>query len=868
MKYISFKKILLSFGLLFSFVAFNSCIDPNSAVTEDTILSSNIELGDIVGTWESSFGEKFVISSTEFKNYYGDSETYTGNNLYIKKISPTSGYIYFKYTKAFCYTHSDFDPNHTVYVYDTDAPDVGKWYAVYYSDLTAHSVKISGASGDSSSFSTIQEAVNGFTVENNYFEYNSECVKTASGSGTITDVSTVVSTGSTTTGSTGETTSGTTGGESGGTTGDTSGGESGGSTGGATGGEVGGTSGESTTGVVTLNESSWTLSSSRIDFPVIDETLYINYMPDGVNTSKWIRVLPKGNTGYEAEIIWSNNVREIGQKADIEFTFNDNNLSIQCSLLEFSNLESYETVTASRFDPSKVPALTTDYLSNFSGNYTLNSTQYTLNIGAKLNINQNVSHYWNANILNTTYDESTKTYDMLLAHSSQNNASGSIDPGITGSEPFISQQGLFWSHLTLTAKPGSQWEIKWASEWKNTPVEALNSTLDMQDTFTGPATTKINYSYKFYFGNPKLNGNWYTVEKGSLIHEVQFESDLPTDKTWKQIFDGYDIDSKIQLPDGKDKDYWWYSTNSITGIEDSYVYKLTDSYKPGLTEYEFYLALKDNSTAHEVYVREGKYYNEAKGYLEITENTIQWNEDVYTIVDGATWSVWNNDDSIPNRVAYLVKKDNTNYLCSVWYYINKPNASNTYVNFELPLESSLSKCPSTYDYQSNDCKTGTSQKNLSVQDSSFVYPIPVTVQYPLYFTRSAFWMGSGSPYSSGDETSDNSNYCYFILNDENTITWVTYPVVEDEDYGDEYRERHEYTLKKDSNDLWQLQENVSDADAEDYSGTSNLSMMDYVDGLELIFAADKISVDYKGYLQIKEWYSKVNSEPQSQRYIY
>ena len=40
MKNISFKKILLSFGLLFSLVAFNSCIDPNSAITEDSILSS------------------------------------------------------------------------------------------------------------------------------------------------------------------------------------------------------------------------------------------------------------------------------------------------------------------------------------------------------------------------------------------------------------------------------------------------------------------------------------------------------------------------------------------------------------------------------------------------------------------------------------------------------------------------------------------------------------------------------------------------------------------------------------------------------------------------------------------------------------
>ena len=833
MKNISFKKILLSFGLLFSFVAFNSCIDPNSAITEDSILSSNIVAADaIIGTWTGTYpGESYTITSTTFVS----AGSYEGNNLYIKKLTNTSGYLYFKYTKA-----ADSNWNYT-----TDpslAPDVGKWYAVYYCDLTAASVKISAAykSNGVTSTANLAGAVSEFTVANGYFAGDSTCVKSASGSGTIANVSTALSSGSSGAGSSGGTTGGATGGESGGT----SGGESGGSTGG------------STARAVDLEETAWFINSSRIDFPVIDETLYINYMPDGVNTSKWIRVLPKGNTGYEAEIIWSNNVREIGQKADIEFTFNDNNLSIQCSLLEFSNLESYETVTASRFDPSKVPALTTDYLSNFSGNYTLNSTHYTLNFGAKLNISQNVSHYWNANILNTTYNESTKTYDMLLAHSSQNNASGSIDPGITGSEPFISQQGLFWSHLTLTAKPGSQWEIKWSSEWKNTPAEALNSTLDMQDTFTGPATTKINYSYKFYFGNPKLSGSWYTVEKGSLIYEVQFESDLPTDKTWKQIFDGYDIDSKIQLPDGKDKDYWWYSTNSVTGIEDSYVYKLTDSYKPGLTEYEFYLALKDNPTAQEVYVNPGIFYNAEKGLLVIENDSISWNYKKYSIVDGVQWSEAGKSTTnpkLPMQYCYLVSDGTSNYYCLVEYYVNN---GFTYNKFRLPKETTDTVITSE---KNNWDLFGeyTSRKNLEKQTA-----IP-----KLYFTRSAFWMGSGSPYSSGDETSDNSNYCYFILNDENTITWVTYPVVEDEDYGDEYRERHEYELKKRSNGLWELNDSVSDADSEDYE-TTVLSMMDYITGIELIFNGNTISVDYQGYLEIKEWYSRVNSEPQSQRYIY
>ena len=91
------KKIFLSFGLLFSIVAFNSCIDPNNVPDELTATENN---GSIIGTWESSYGEKYVFSSTEFKNYYGNSETYTGNNLYIKKLSSTSGYIYLKYTKS------------------------------------------------------------------------------------------------------------------------------------------------------------------------------------------------------------------------------------------------------------------------------------------------------------------------------------------------------------------------------------------------------------------------------------------------------------------------------------------------------------------------------------------------------------------------------------------------------------------------------------------------------------------------------------------------------------------------------------------------------------------------------------------------
>lgn len=132
-----------------------------------------------------------------------------------------------------------------------------------------------------------------------------------------------------------------------------------------------------------------------------------------------------------------------------------------------------------------------------------------------------------------------------------------------------------------------------------------------------------------------------------------------------------------------------------------------------------------------------------------------------------------------------------------------------------------------------------------------------------YYTRSAFWFSSdGSDYNGSGKTTDNSGYCFFIVQNENTITWVTYPVVEDEDYGDEWRERQEYTLSKQSNGLWTLQENITDEDYDD-NNTSYVSWIDgtYVTGLTLVFDNNTISVNYEGHMKIKEWYTKVNSQP-------
>lgn len=140
------------------------------------------EDSNLVGSWTSSYSsgtEVYKITSSTFDNsgsytYNGETITYNsyaGNNLVVSYTNDdkTAGYIYIKYTRAYCSTHS--------YVYDTDAADVGKWYAVAFKDLTSSSVSLSGAYGTVSSTSTLDEAVKTFTVANGYFSYYSECAK-------------------------------------------------------------------------------------------------------------------------------------------------------------------------------------------------------------------------------------------------------------------------------------------------------------------------------------------------------------------------------------------------------------------------------------------------------------------------------------------------------------------------------------------------------------------------------------------------------------------------------------------------------------------------------------------------------------------
>lgn len=196
----------------------------------------------------------------------------------------------------------------------------------------------------------------------------------------------------------------------------------------------------------------WFASDSRLDFLEYNKKLYLNYMPDGIKTTKWVQLTGNGTKVVSAKVIWSENIREIGQTSNVFIYIDEyNKVHFECDFFELTGMDKIEGVEPARFYKDNLPALKSDYLSNFAGEYTLNNG-WKLQIGAKLSISKDVSHYWFANVLATEYDEKTKTYDLLLAHTSQKGAAGSTSPGITGNEPFVTKQGLFWNHCTLLLK--------------------------------------------------------------------------------------------------------------------------------------------------------------------------------------------------------------------------------------------------------------------------------------------------------------------------------------------------------------------------------------------------------------------------------
>lgn len=134
--------------VLFAALSLNSC-------KPDATPSGEIS---IFGTWKSGYGEVFEINNFGVENLYNNSTVYAGDKLEINQITDDSGYIYIQYTKA-------YNPDNN-----------GKWYALYYFDLTADSVSISGCS-DGEGKESLTEAIENYTKANGNFNYSSECVR-------------------------------------------------------------------------------------------------------------------------------------------------------------------------------------------------------------------------------------------------------------------------------------------------------------------------------------------------------------------------------------------------------------------------------------------------------------------------------------------------------------------------------------------------------------------------------------------------------------------------------------------------------------------------------------------------------------------
>lgn len=410
----------------------------------------------------------------------------------------------------------------------------------------------------------------------------------------------------------------------------------------------------------------WFASDSRLDFLEYNKKLYLNYMPDGIKTTKWVQLTGNGTKVVSAKVIWSENIREIGQTSNVFIYIDEyNKVHFECDFFELTGMDKIEGVEPARFYKDNLPALKSDYLSNFAGEYTL-SNGWELKIGAKLSISKDVSHYWFANVLATEYDEKTKTYDLLLAHTSQKGAAGSTSPGITGNEPFVTKQGLFWNHCTLAEISGGVWNVKWSSGWSDSPNAAMSSDLDNSYTFSGPTETKIHYAYNFYFGVPgkDSDGGWCCVERGEWIGGYKEDSDVAKTWTWAEIKSHI---PSYTIPEDKTEDYWWYGLpNSFYVNKDSYVHELkSGSAELSLENYDIYLALKDKLPVGKELPTNGTFISskDSGNPLLFEGSTLKYGSNSYIVKEIVQWS-----SSANNECWALLLDDGISTYCAAFYW--------------------------------------------------------------------------------------------------------------------------------------------------------------------------------------------------------
>ena len=134
---------------------FNPMYAQKITITQNSIDAKGLDWSDPNYDWFNEDGSyKFI-------------DNYAGNNLCVMKLSDTEGIFFIKYTRAGKPDWSGYSTN------PSEAPDVGKWYAVSYKnfDSTNKTIQIAGAynAARKSSCDSLIEAVQEFTIENGYF---------------------------------------------------------------------------------------------------------------------------------------------------------------------------------------------------------------------------------------------------------------------------------------------------------------------------------------------------------------------------------------------------------------------------------------------------------------------------------------------------------------------------------------------------------------------------------------------------------------------------------------------------------------------------------------------------------------------------
>ncbi len=150
------------FSRLFAAIMFVACLTVCGCSNPSNSGTSGPKA--IEGTWVSSYGEKYVITATDYDNYYGDTLYYSTNNLAFKDINSSSGFIYVQ-----------FDDEKKIGY----GAKLGQWYALYYTDLTDNTVKLYQPykTGGKAACDSLEEAEAEYTVENGYYASGSECTR-------------------------------------------------------------------------------------------------------------------------------------------------------------------------------------------------------------------------------------------------------------------------------------------------------------------------------------------------------------------------------------------------------------------------------------------------------------------------------------------------------------------------------------------------------------------------------------------------------------------------------------------------------------------------------------------------------------------